>query len=48
MNAGDVVKTCKSSGIESCSNTRGERAANGCVTREEPALKFGIAQGNLD
>ena len=44
MNAGGVVKTCKSNGFFSCSNTIEKLVANGCVTREQSTFKWGIAR----
>ena len=49
MNAGGVLNTCKSNGVpmtEDSSNGMGYLVADGWVTREEPALEWGITVRN--
>ena len=46
MNASGRLNTCKSRG--STGSNTGWRPANGCGTRTQLTLEWGIAQGNLD
>gem|GEM_PF-5987058 len=48
MNAGGVVQTCKSNEIVQVACYLDVKVANGCVTRKEPTLIWGIALRKKD